>query len=234
MSALACKNCAFAALSFSSFFKRSSSWCFRCFLCWILSATSRMAFSRSACWACSCSSFCRLSAACFCCCSSLARSRILAKVSAFSVSSCCFSSFFSNCLSRFSSSSFASLACEISSRSRNSARDISSSNPWQGCSAGSNALKRSTGAFSSARICRMMSFRFSISCSSSRRLRSNSASLSLRTCSAISARTFSTSSSAARTFSLSSCVCFTSSCLLRSSICSAWSRLSNCSCNSSL
>mmetsp|Transcript_21117 Transcript_21117/g.58525 ORF Transcript_21117/g.58525 Transcript_21117/m.58525 type:complete len:245 (-) Transcript_21117:1555-2289(-) len=152
ISALACMNCRFAASSFSSFFKRISSWCFCCFFCCILSATSRTHFSRYCCCASSLSFFCLRMASCLCCDSSLALSRILARVSAFSVNSCCFSSFFSSCLSRFSSSSLDCRACVTFSRSRSSAKDISSSKPWQGCSAGSKALKRSTGTFSKARI----------------------------------------------------------------------------------
>mmetsp|Transcript_85983 Transcript_85983/g.248205 ORF Transcript_85983/g.248205 Transcript_85983/m.248205 type:complete len:213 (-) Transcript_85983:1240-1878(-) len=153
--------------------------------------------------------------------SSRARSRIFARVSAFSASSRCFSCFFSSCLSFLSSSSRACCAWAICNLSFNSAWDISSKRPWHGASAGSNCLKRSTGTFSKARICRMRSRRRSISCSSSRRFRSASASFSLRRASAFSARARISRSSASRAFSRSSCVPLTICCFCSSSFSSS-------------
>mmetsp|Transcript_21882 Transcript_21882/g.61176 ORF Transcript_21882/g.61176 Transcript_21882/m.61176 type:complete len:285 (+) Transcript_21882:399-1253(+) len=200
-------------ISFNSFLKRSSSSRFCIFFFWIFIATSSMHSSLYLCWASSCSCFLLLMASCLVRDSSRARSRSFARVSAFSWISFCLSSFFPICLSRFSSNSWAFWDCTILRRSHNSACDISSSRPWQGCSAASNCLKRATGTFSRARICLMRSFLLSISCSSSRRFRSASASFSPRICSARSARFLASLSSARRAFSLSACVCLTNFCL---------------------
>mmetsp|Transcript_126338 Transcript_126338/g.218923 ORF Transcript_126338/g.218923 Transcript_126338/m.218923 type:complete len:315 (-) Transcript_126338:1335-2279(-) len=206
ISALACRNCLFVEISLSSLFRRSSSSLFCFFLCAIFSATSSMQASRYACCFSSASRFFCLMTSCLCLLSSLAMSRMRESISAFSASSCCFSSFFSSCRSRLSSTSFLCLASSSLKRSRSSASDISSSKPCEGCSAGSKGLNRSTGTFSRARICLMRSFRLSISNSSSRRLRSNSCSFSLRMFSACWSRAFCTSACAWATSSRSSMV----------------------------
>mmetsp|Transcript_51994 Transcript_51994/g.135359 ORF Transcript_51994/g.135359 Transcript_51994/m.135359 type:complete len:252 (-) Transcript_51994:1385-2140(-) len=211
-SAPAARNCCLAAISLSSFFSRSSSSRFRCFFSWIFRATSCSAFSRCLATISSCSCFFLFASALLYSASAFALSRILASVSTFSLSSCCFCSFFSSRYPRLSSTSFCCLAAASASRSRSSARDISSSRPWQGASAGSNILNFSTGTLSSALICLMMSFLLSISSSSSRFFLSISASSSARTTSAASARAFSIASVAWRACSRSDCTMSTSCC----------------------
>mmetsp|Transcript_56547 Transcript_56547/g.123629 ORF Transcript_56547/g.123629 Transcript_56547/m.123629 type:complete len:275 (-) Transcript_56547:607-1431(-) len=210
-SALAAKNWRFVAISLSSSFRRCSSSFFCRFFNWSFSATSVMHFSLCLCFCCSSNIFCLFCSSCLCCCSSRARSRTFASISAFSVSSSCFSTFLASCLSRFMSSSFSRCDSTIRSRSLSSARDISSSKPWQGGSAGSNILYFSTGTFSRARICRIRSRLRSISCSSSFFFRSNSTSRSLRMLSALFTLSFRISSSFSRAFPLSSLVSSTRS-----------------------
>mmetsp|Transcript_17182 Transcript_17182/g.51456 ORF Transcript_17182/g.51456 Transcript_17182/m.51456 type:complete len:237 (-) Transcript_17182:1731-2441(-) len=119
--AFAARNWRFTAISFSSFFSRISSCSFSFFFCWIRSATSTVHCSRYCFCASATSIFLCLMAACFACDSDLERSRIFASVSAFSFSSCCFSTLFSSCRWRLSSTSLACWSTTILRRSCSSA-----------------------------------------------------------------------------------------------------------------
>mmetsp|Transcript_9446 Transcript_9446/g.24489 ORF Transcript_9446/g.24489 Transcript_9446/m.24489 type:complete len:230 (-) Transcript_9446:1627-2316(-) len=121
ISAFAARNCRLVEISLSSFRSRSSSLRFSFFFCCTRSATSSTHCSRNCFCASSTSFFLCFTVSCLACDSSLARSRIFASVSAFSLSSRCLSSLLSSCLSRLSSTSLACWAFTMSRRSCSSA-----------------------------------------------------------------------------------------------------------------